>query len=451
MATTKLANSQANGLYTDRYWSNRLLEMIKLERQNFVFSTLGKEVSLPKNQGTKTFSMRRYNSLPVSVDSNGIPTSKLAEGTAPTPLQIEGQMVDVSVDQFGAFIKETDWSKDIHFDNIKEIYQPELSRHAAEVIERNIMSKFSEASEYFCDATAPAANDDVNDIIAADVLTFDDVRIVNLTMKNYRRSGHSKFGGHPVVIVHANVMQDLLDDSDLEDKMLVPGNDNMPIKVGHLQKYMVYGFYIVETLIADVNANSSSVNVYTSYVLGKEPYAVATLGNGGVQWYSTGFKAEKTDPLGQIATFGYKLWTGAKVIDPIAITKVYSSSNYDAAIADFATDPIGRNASQIAHLLTAPTLALSTPDTVVTKQDITVTITDDNSATVTALDDAYYVAWDSSDKTKGTVAWKSAFVASITGVADGTTNITATLMKKTATGDVVVKASTAKEVTINVA
>ena len=206
-------------------------------------------------------------------------------------------MVDVSVDQFGAFIKETDWSKDIHFDNIKEIYQPELSRHAAEVIERNIMSKFSEASEYFCDATAPAANDAVNDIIAADVLTFDDVRIVNLTMKNYRRSGHSKFGGHPVVIVHANVMQDLLDDSDLEDKMLVPGNDNMPIKVGHLQKYMVYGFYIVETLIADVNANSSSVNVYTSYVLGKEPYAVATLGNGGVQWYSTGFKAEKTDPL----------------------------------------------------------------------------------------------------------------------------------------------------------
>ena len=90
MATTKLANSQANGLYTDRYWSNRLLEMIKLERQNFVFSTLGKEVSLPKNQGTKTFSMRRYNSLPVSVDGNGIPTSKLAEGTAPTPLQIEG-------------------------------------------------------------------------------------------------------------------------------------------------------------------------------------------------------------------------------------------------------------------------------------------------------------------------------------------------------------------------
>jgi len=447
MADVKLANAQANGLYNDQYWSNRLLEMIKLERQNFVFTTLGKEVTLPKNQGTKTFSMRRYNSLPVSDNLSG---EKLAEGTAPTPLQIEGQMVSVSVDQFGAYIKETDVAKDIHMDNIKEIYQPELARHAAEVIERNIISKFSEASEYFCDDTAQAANDDVDDILAADVLTFDDVRIVNLTMKNYRRAGHSKFGGHPVLVVHANVMQDLLDDSDLKDKMLVPGNDNLPIKLGSLERYMVYGFYIVETLIADVTANSGSVNVYTSYLLGKDPYAVAQLGNGKVQWYSTGFTAEKTDPLGQWATFGYKLWTGAKVIDPIAITKIYSSSAYDAAIADFATDPIGRASSQLSTVLTDPTLTLSTPDTVVTKQDITVTITDDNSATVTALDDAYYVAWASSDKTKGTVAWKSAFVASITGVADGTTNITATLMKKTATGDVVVKTSAAKEVTVNV-
>ena len=448
MANVKLTNAQSNGLYNDQYWSNRLLEMIKLERQNFVFTTLGKEVNLPKNQGTKTFSMRRYNSLPVS---DGLTDEKLAEGTAPTPLQIEGQMVSVSVDQFGAFIKETDVVKDIHMDNIKEIYQPELARHAAEVIERNIMSKFSEASEYFCDATSPATNDAVDDIIAADILTFDDVRIVNLTMKNYRRAGHSKFGGHPVLVVHANVMQDLLDDQDLEDKMLVPGNDNLPIKLGSLERYMVYGFYIIETLIADVTANSSSVNVYTSYLLGKDPYAVAKLGNGKVQWYSTGFKAEKTDPLGQWATFGYKLWTGAKVIDPITITKIYSSSGYDAAIADFSTDPIARTASQLATILTDPTLALSTPATVVTTQDITVTITDDNDETVTALDDAYYVAWSSSDVTKGTVAWKSAFVATITGVADGTTNITATLMKRTAAGDVVVKASAAKAVTVNVA
>jgi N4-gp56 family major capsid protein len=440
MAGVKLANAQANGLYNDQYWSNRLLEMIKLERQNFVFTTLGKEVTLPKNRGTKTFSMRRYNSLPVS---DGLTDEKLAEGTAPTPLQIEGQMVNVSVDQFGAFIKETDVTKDIHMDNIKDIYQPELARHAAEVIERNIMSKFSEASEYFCDATSPATNDEVNDIIAADVLTFDDVRIVNLTMKNYRRAGHSKFGGHPVLVVHANVMQDLLDDSDLENKMLVPGNDNLPIKLGSLERYMVYGFYIVETLIADVTANASSVNVYTSYLLGKDPYAVAQLGNGKVQWYSTGFTAEKTDPLGQWATFGYKLWTGAKVIDPIAITKIYSSSAYDAAIADFATDPIGRAASQLSTVLTNPTLTIVATLAQSAKDEedtLTATLTDDNGDAVTALDDAYYIAWSSSDETVCTVESSGDLTAVVTAIkaTSGTATITAQLMKKLPSGDVAV-------------
>jgi len=439
----KLANAQMNGLYTDKFWSDRLAEMIKLERQNFVFSSLGKEVNLPKNQGTKTFAIRRYNSLPVEVDANGVPTAKLAEGVAPTPLQIEGQMVEVSVDQFGAYIKETDWVKDIHFDNIKDIYQPELARHAAELIERNVISKFSEASEYYCDATSPATNDEVDDIIAADVLTFDDIRIVNLTMKNYHRSGHTKFGGHPVVVVHANVMQDLLDDQDLEDKMLVPGNDNMPIKVGHLQKYMVYGFYIVETLIAEVQANSSGVNVYTSYVLGKEPYAVAKLGNGGVQWYATGFKAEKTDPLGQIATFGYKLWTGAKVIDPIAITKIYSSSAYDAAIADFSTDPIGRTATQLSAILTNPTLAIDATLTQTAKDEkdtLTATLTDDNGDAVTELDDAYYVKWVSSDETVATVVSSGDLTAVVTAIkaTSGTATITAQLMRKTSNGDVAV-------------
>jgi N4-gp56 family major capsid protein len=432
-----LADAQKNGLYNDRYWSNRLLEMIKLERPNFVFQTLGKEVSLPKNQGTRTFSMRRYNSLPVALDSNGVPTAKLAEGTAPTPLIIEGQMVDVSVDQFGAFIKETDWVKEIHMDNIKDIYQPELSRHAAEVIERNIMSKFSEASEYFCDATSPAANDDVDDIVAADVLTFDDVRIVNLTMKNYRRSGHTKFGGHPVVVVHANVMQDLLDDSDLEDKMLVPGNDNLPIKLGSLERYMVYGFYIVETLIADVTANSSGVNVYTSYVLGKDPYAVASLGNGKVQWYSTGFKAEKTDPLGQIATFGYKLWTGAKVIDPIAITKIYSSSAYDAAIADFEEDPIGRAAAQMI-LTPTITIAATLAQTAQSEEDtLTATVADGDETSVTTLPEGYRILWSSSDETVCTVVADDGYLtATVTAIkaTSGTATITAQIQRHTTDG-----------------
>ena len=114
----------------------------------------------------------------------------------------------------------------------------------------------------------------------------------------------------------------------------------------NLYEQFEYGMYFTDSLICPVNANSGSVNVYTSYVLGRDPYMVIKLGNGNVKFYDTGFTADKADPLAQKATFGYKLWTGAKVIDPLAITAVYSASAYDIALYDDTNDTIGKAASQ---------------------------------------------------------------------------------------------------------
>ena len=97
---------------------------------------------------------------------------------------------------------------------------------------------------------------------------------------------------------------------------------------------MAYGMYFTDSLICPVTKNTGSVNVYTSYVLGYNPYMVLGLGSQNVKFYDTGFTADKSDPLGQKATFGYKLWTGAKVIDPMAITAVHSASAYDMTIND---------------------------------------------------------------------------------------------------------------------
>ena len=38
-------------------------------------------------------------------------------------------------------------------------------------------------------------------------------------------------------------------------------------------KYLMYGFYVIETLIAEVEKNEAStpINVYTSYLVGKDP------------------------------------------------------------------------------------------------------------------------------------------------------------------------------------
>ena len=165
-------------------------------------------------------------------------------------------------------------------------------------------------------------------------------------MTNYNRKGHRRYGGKFVAVMHPNVMNDLLDDEVLVNKLLIPGNENGPIKQGTLAKYMAYGMYFTDSLICEVKANSSDLNVYTSYVLGQDPYMVIKLGNGNVKFFDTGFTADKADPLAQKATFGYKMWTGAKVTDPMAITKVYSASGYDV-VADFRSDKIGAAASQV--------------------------------------------------------------------------------------------------------
>jgi hypothetical protein len=132
-------------------------------------------------------------------------------------------------------------------------------------------------------------------------------------------------------------MADLLDDEDLKDRLLNPGQENAPIKIGTLASYMFYGLTVMETLLAETElvpgaGGVPAYNVYTSYLLGKDPYVVTKLGNGAIEWKMTGFEASKDDPLGQISTFGYRMWTGAKVIDPIAITKIYSVSNYDVLV-----------------------------------------------------------------------------------------------------------------------
>lgn len=345
MATTTLAVAQQNGLSVEEYWQKRLLGIIAIERSEFVFQTLGVMKDIPLKQGTKTFSMRRYNRLPVNLTNQ-----LLAEGVAPEALKIEGQKVSGTVNQYGALIKSTDVEEDIHFDNIKSIYQPELARHALETQERVILASFSEASEYFVGNYTTK-----EELLADDILTFVDLRRVALKMKVNLRKGHSSTGT-PIVVVRPEVMQDLIDDDALQNKMLATGMENTPIKNGSLKSYKVWDMFVQETLIGEVEVMPAVVgtgseeepqfpafNVYTSYVLGFEPYVVLKLGN--LSWHDVPFKAAVGNELAQIASVGYKMWTGAKVIDPLAITLVYSRSNY--AVEDLTdTDDYARPASQ---------------------------------------------------------------------------------------------------------
>jgi len=329
-----LATVQKNGVKRTEYWAKKLEAIIRIEQRNFVFTSLGKQVSLPRKQGTTTYSFKRPNRLPISATGDLTP---LVEGQKPTALKVEFQKVQASVNQYGNYIIETDVVDAVGFDDVKKTYQPELAAIAAEEKELVTINSFADASERWVNGRV---SDD--EITATDTLTLAEGRLAVLTMRNAFRKGHAKYGGKFVGVVHVNVMQDLLDDATLLDNILVPGNENSPMKNGTLNSYQVYGTFYQETLVCPKKVNSEGVNVYTSVFLGQDPYAVLKFGN--LEWKETGFEADKNDPLGQTATLGYKHWIGAKVIDPLAITLVYSASAYDDA--SYTTDTLGAAASQ---------------------------------------------------------------------------------------------------------
>lgn len=335
--TNFLKYLQRNGISEDQYWAKTLLEMIKLEREAFVFTKLAKKVTIPRKAGTKTWTARRYLHLPVDLAKG-----KLAEGIAPEPMNVEARSVSATINQYGAYIALTDVANDIHFDEIFSIYQPELARHAAETVERDLINAINaEASERFAGGVA-----DENAITADSVATFQEFRKAWLHMTNQRRKGHPSAGGKPVVVAHPNVIQDLLDDEKLVDLVIKPGYDEKPIKSGTVDQYVIYNMYFMETPVIEASKNTNGINVYPTYVVGADAFATLNLGGSDIQWFKKGFVADSHDPLGQKATLGYKLWTGSKVLDPFAVTVIYSASAYDAEYEDFSDDVMASPADQ---------------------------------------------------------------------------------------------------------
>lgn len=335
-----LAVLQANGLSEDQFWATSLQEMIAIKQDEFVFTKLAKKESIPRKAGTKTWTTRRYLSLPVDLEKGA-----LTEGIAPKPMTIEGKTVSATMKQYGAYIELTDVAEAIHFDDIMNVYQPELARHAAETVERDLIKAVkTEASVAF---SGSASSVDT----VTDVLKFEDVRRAWLRMKNHLRKGHSFAGGKPVFVAHPNILQDLLDDNAIvADLIIQPGYDSKIIKTGSIAEYTVYGIYLIETNILEPTLNNASqkVYVYDSFLIGANAFVQLTLGEGDVKWYKKESRTpDSGDPLGQKATLGYKLWTGGKVIDPLSAVVIHSASSFDDVLADFENDADGKKATQL--------------------------------------------------------------------------------------------------------
>lgn len=319
---TKLQNAQANGLSVETILRDAVLEMITYKDKDFVFTKAGFDTTevIGANKGSTKITFMRYNPLEVDINK-----SQLYEGYTNDPLQIGGHTISATLEEHGAWIKITSAVRDIHLHDIQVQYLPDMVRHANETKERIAIKHInSEASIYFAGDKA-----DEDSITAEDVLTLEDIKKGTLSFHSFLRRPHSKFRDKWVVVTSNHVMFDLLKDPELREQMII-GKENAPLKSGSLEEYTTFNTTFITTpmLGREAKKNENGVYVFDSYLIADKAYITTKLGKNDFKWHFTDFNATKDDPLGRFATFGYTMYFGAKVLDPVAIIRYKSASSY---------------------------------------------------------------------------------------------------------------------------
>lgn len=327
-----LKDAQANGLKVEEILADTLLDMITYKDQDFVFTQAGFDTVevIGANKGTSTISFMRYNPLPVDIEK-----SQLYEGETNEPLEIGGHKISATLEEHGAWIRITSTLRDVHLHDIQVQYMPDLARHANETKERIALKHInSEASLQIAGGKAT-----VNDIAATDVLTLEDIKKGILSFDAYLRRPHSKFGEKWVLVTSNPVMFDLLKDEEIRQQMII-GKQNEPLRRGSLTEYTTFNTTYITTPMLGREAvkNTAGVYVYDSYLIADKAYITTKLGKHDFDWHIVPFTATYGNELGRVASFGYTMKFGAKVVDPISIINIKSTSSYGATTPIFVPD-----------------------------------------------------------------------------------------------------------------
>lgn len=370
MNTLTSIRAQAPGLSNEKIDNNLLLRALAYAMSDHVLYNTGKKQSVKRNAGTNTVQWRGYKPLPVA-DNRHI----ITEGVNPDGMKVGARTVTGKVAVYGAYLEVTRQVESYNLDQLLIEYGPLITNHAAETLELVTRDAIEEdaGTYYVVPSGATPGKEAITD---RDILTLDVCRLVANQMKVSRRRGHESTGFNRYkVITSVEGMQDLLDDESLLKRAMVPGNTNKPVMDNGLESYDVYNLRFVEynypvietvdtyTATTDSEVDPSktyytrsgsagsytyeavsspskgslgtyfektkSVDVYHTYVLGENAYAVMDLASAGIEMKRFGFEPKKGDNLGQIASIGWiTMGYGAQVLDPVACTIIYHAVSH---------------------------------------------------------------------------------------------------------------------------
>lgn len=285
------------------YFSKKLLSQANYKT---VLDQFAYKEKIPSNS-SKTISFTQYADLAVA-------TSPLTEGTAPTDTALSSSAITAVVDQLGAFVTLTDLAELTPKHPVIAKTTELLSDQAAKTYDRVINSVLvAGTSVIYPGAISSRAN-----VTATSYLTFAEVRKAVALLRN---NGASTFDdGNYILVVDASVEQDLFVDTNFANTVYRQTGKNEMYK-GAITSFA--GVTVVRT--TNIPTITSTATVHTSYIFGKDAFAVTDLQT--LQMYKEG-PGGVSDPLHQKMTLGWKVSFKSVILNQNFMTRLESASAY---------------------------------------------------------------------------------------------------------------------------
>ena len=320
MAGTTLSTTSGISDQIQRYLDKKLLTQTL---KSIVLDQFAYKAPLPGKAGHKTIKFFRYP------ESSITDVQAMTEGTLVTvgnSKQLSLTTVDVSLAQYGQTVTISDLLSATELFSTMEQATVQNGQDAALKVDSELRDVLGESTaiglRFAGAATSYGTVGGTDDAMTAlDILDA----ATELRVNNARPSG-----GYFTAIMAPEVARDLMNDDDWLEASKYGNPDNL--FKGEVGRYM--GVRVVSTTnpyrqTTQHNYTAAGAN-YSTFVVGDQSYGGVDLTT--MSAYSPKMiisqGADKTDPLNQYTTVGFKFYYGAAIINSAHAVNIYSVTNY---------------------------------------------------------------------------------------------------------------------------
>ncbi|GHV02031.1 hypothetical protein FACS1894211_12780 [Clostridia bacterium] len=167
----------------------------------------------------------------------------------------------------------------------------------------------------------------VNAIAATNKLTADEVLKIRTVFK---RGNIKPFqGGYYLMFCSPEQIADVMRDP-LWQSVNEYNNGGKNIEEGEVGR--IHGFKFIDTTLVEPTPNTAAtpVNIYSGLAIGKNAYGIVDIENGSkpktIIKIAKDDDSDRSDPLNQVSTIGWKAMFTAVILDNLAIIRVNSAA-----------------------------------------------------------------------------------------------------------------------------